>query len=116
MMERITINILGTRYTVTYSDRKDDSLLEKCDGYTDKTTKTIVIENEPKDNELGVWDVYRKKVLRHEIIHAFLFESGLHGNANYDCAPGQEHPEMMVDWFASQFNKIADAFRIADAI
>ena len=115
-MDNMSICVLGTMYSIIYKDQDKDEYLEKCDGYTDKTTRQIVITNEPKDNQLGKWDAYRKKVLRHEIIHAFLFESGLHANANYDALPGQEHPEMMVDWFAAQWEKIMEAFRNADAI
>lgn len=112
----LQIDVLGTEYTITFKDRSDDKFLEECDGYTDKTTKQIVIVNEPKDNQLGCWDVYSKKVLRHEIIHAFMFESGLHGNANWDAAANQEHPEMVVDWFAAQWSKISFAFAVANAV
>ena len=115
-LENFSLNVLGTLYSVFYKDEQTDKFLKECDGYTDKTTKQIVISTEPKDNQLGNWDEYRKKVLRHEIIHAFLFESGLHGQANYDAQNGQEHPEMMVDWFAAQWHKLAEAFKNADAI
>ena len=116
VMADTTINVLGTLYSISCKDSNEDKLLRNCDGYTDKTTKQIVITKMPEENELGCFDVYRKKVLRHEIIHAFLFESGLHGNANWDALQGQEHPEMMVDWFAVQWEKISNAFRMADAI
>lgn len=115
-MADTTINVLGTRYSISYKDSTDDKMLCKCDGYTDKTTKQIVVARITEENELGCFDVYRKKVLRHEIIHAFLFESGLHGEANWDAQQGQEHPEMMVDWFVVQWEKISNAFRMADAI
>ena len=43
-------------------------------------------------------------MLRHEIIHAFLFESGLECNSlkTYNWAENEE----MVDWFAIQSPKI----------
>lgn len=102
------VNVLGTEYTITVSNEKQDKIMKGADGYTDKTTKRIVVLDKPEDNDLGDFDSYQRKVLRHEIIHAFLFESGLHGNANYS-ADG-EHPEMMVDWFAVQFDKLEAAF------
>ena len=111
----IKINVLGTEYYIIYKEQSDDEMLEKCDGYTDKTAHKIVVTLCPKDNQLEQWNVYQKKVLRHEIIHAFLFESGLHGNANYD-AVSTEHPEMMVDWFAVQYEKLTAAFKEAQAI
>lgn len=110
------IDVLGTKYDITFKERNEDEFLADSDGYTDKTTKKIVIVKMPQDNQLGCWDAYSKKVLRHEIIHAFLFESGLHGNANWDATGSQEHPEMMVDWFAVQWVKITQAFAIANAI
>lgn len=45
-----------------------------------------------------------KNVMRHEILHAFLFESGLSENAGFSgCWATNEE---MVDWFAIQSPKI----------
>lgn len=100
------INILGTEYTIHYKTEKEDAFLERCDGYTDKTSKNIVIAIEPLRNELSNFQIYQEKVLRHEIIHAFLFESGLHENWKHSDG----HDETYVDWFAVQFPKIAKVF------
>lgn len=53
------------------------------------------------------------KVLRHEIIHAFLFESGLQENYHNEK---WGHDEIMIDWFAIQFPKIQKAFYEADCL
>ena len=53
-------------------------------------------------------DVYFKSSLRHEIIHAFLNESGL--KDNFEHVPRMGHEETMVDWIANQFPKIADVY------
>ena len=45
-----------------------------------------------------------KKQLRHEIIHAFLSESGL--SVNFEHCSKFGHEETMVDWIAIQFPKI----------
>ena len=45
-----------------------------------------------------------KKVLRHEIIHAYLGESGLRSSSEW------AENEEMVDWFAIQFPKILKTF------
>lgn len=106
------IDVLGTKYTVTVTTVQNDPFLLRCDGYCDKTTKQIVVKEQDHDSELGNFDVYLKKVKRHEIIHAFLFESGMHENWTHD----QGHDETYVDWIAVQFPKLMTAFKAADAL
>ena len=109
------IDVLGTAYTVEILKRNDDSFLREndIDGYCDKTTKRIVVRAEDETNELGNYDVYQKTCLRHEIVHAFLFESGLQQNFKHDQ---WGHDETMVDWVAMQFPKLLWAFKEADAL
>ena len=38
------IDIMGTTWAMVERSEKDDPLLKDCDGYTDWTTKEIVIE------------------------------------------------------------------------
>ena len=107
------INILGTEYTLEVMQQKEDAYLEKADGYCDKTSKKIVVKARDDGNELDDYEVYLKKIKRHEIIHAFLFESGLHENWTHpDCG----HDETYVDWIAAQFPKLLAAFQAADCI
>lgn len=82
----MTVNILGTAYEIIEATAAEDAMLEKCDGYCDK----------------------QKKVVRHEIIHAFLFESGLSENFTH---PEYGHDETYVDWIASQFPKMCEVFK-----
>lgn len=103
------VNILGTEYTIEELTKEEDASLNDCDGYCDKTTKRIVITKKTLDSNLGNWEVYRKKIMRHEIIHAFLFESGLH--ENFEHANHWGHDETMIDWVACQFPKIEKAFK-----
>lgn len=107
------IDILGTEYEISFKTREDDSLLERCDGYTDKTVKKIVVSSKEDDCELADFAWYQKKVLRHEIIHAFLLESGLQENFTH---PEYGHDENFIDWIAVQFPKILKAFKAADAL
>lgn len=104
------VNVLGTIYTIREVERHKDKDLEGANGYCDNTTKEIVIAKKDKNCNLGNFEAYRKKVLRHEIIHAFLFESGLHENFQH-----QEygHEETMVDWIAVQYPKLKKAFEAA---
>ena len=107
-----TVNVLGTEYTIEIRTAEEDAFIKECDGYTDKTTKTIVVTALPSDNELDDFASYQKKVIRHEIIHAFLFESGLH-----ECWTHKDgHDETYVDWVAVQFPKLLKAFEEADAL
>ena len=76
-MTKRKVNILGTDYTIYAESESENRLLQGCDGYCDWTTKEIVVEREMEGN-LGDMDAYVHKVLRHEIVHAFLLESGLH--------------------------------------
>lgn len=107
------INVLGTKYTISYKTAKQDRELEQCDGYCDKTTKQIVVRKCDDGCNLGDFDSYRKKVVRHELIHAFLFESGLHENFKHN---EWGHDETTVDWIAVQFPKLLKAFKDADAL
>lgn len=106
------IKILDSIYSLYYKTKQEDKMLETRDGYTDNYLKRIVVvkDKEFSDN----WDqkaieIYKKKVLRHEIIHAFLYESGLDVNSN-KCYSWAENEEM-VDWFAIQSPKLFNIYK-----
>lgn len=99
------VNILGTEYTLIESNEVQDENLKGKDGYCDTSTKICVVEEMTK-TEAGMkqnLSVYKNAVKRHELIHAFLFESGL------ECCSWANNEEI-VDWFAIQFPKIAKTF------
>lgn len=108
-----TVNVLGVEYTIKKSNKVEDLGLETCSGYCDHTTKTIVIDTfkpyEELPDALGNMDDYEKKVIRHELVHAFLYESGLSSNS-------WAKDEEIVDWIACQFPKLQTAFTQCDAI
>lgn len=109
----MTVNVLGTEYTIKEWTAQEDAILKECDGYCDNTTKCIVITKQTVDCDLGDFEVYRKKLLRHEIVHAFLHESGLGANFTH---PESGHDETYVDWIAVQFPKLYKAFLDVGAI
>lgn len=115
MIEPKTIKILGTDYQILFKKVESDQKLEKADGYIDHTTKKIVVAIFEKD-EMSVENLesYQKKVLRHEIIHGFLYESGLWNNSGNVTAWGQS--EEITDWFAIQSPKIFKVFKELDLI
>lgn len=112
-MTEMTVDILGTHYAICFRTEDEDKTLRDCDGYTDWTKRRIVIEREVKGN-LGDMDVYIRKVLRHEIVHAFLSECGLNEcSGETDC---WARNETMVDWFARMGERIYRAWEAAGAL
>lgn len=99
--DKVNVNILGTEYTVERRKIDKDVKLDTRDGYCDETIKLIVVEDFREDAE-SVKDLayIEEKILRHEIIHAFLNESGL--TVNSEWARNEE----MVDFFAIQLPKM----------
>lgn len=110
----IKVNVLGTEYTVEYRGKDEDKMLgTSCDGYCDHTAQLIVVCSADEDWDLADTTMYQKQVLRHELIHAFMFESGLGGSWEHKQF-GQE--ETTVDWMARLFPKMLAAFQQANAL
>ena len=108
------INILGTTYKVYLNvPYAKDPNLAGAYGYTDFHGKRIVVSDirtvtgweDASEEALG--DVFATTV-RHEVIHAYLMESGLNASSNaVDCWARNEE---MVDWFAVQMPKLVKTF------
>ena len=108
------VNILGTEYEIII-DAPDEMLPPDSDGAMDHSIKRIVVAKfEPDERSIKDLDAYRRKVLRHEIIHAFLYESGIWNNSGTAEAWGCD--ETITDWFAIQSPKIFKAFMEADCM
>lgn len=109
------VNILGTEYTIKMDVPQEDMPLDS-DGCIDPSIKTIMIVDfgEPDKNSIKDLESYKKETLRHEIVHAFLYESGLWSNSGNVKAWG--HSEEITDWIALQFPKMLQAFIDVDAI
>lgn len=97
------VNILGTEYRIIFKELKNADF----DGYCDYTSKEIRLRLDNYNN-LGNFDCLMRKQLRHEIIHAFMAESGLQSNWEHNTQYG--HEETTVDWFAIQFPKIMKVY------
>ena len=105
-----SVDILGTQYDVITTNESENEKLKKCDGYCDNTVKKIVVNNFSEGiDEMQKADLVKqiKKNIRHEIVHAFLYESGLAENSDWAMC------EEMVDWFAMQGLKIFKAWEEA---
>ena len=95
------VNILGMLYTVCSStDLMDKGLDGECCYYS-KQIKIRPWSKMLDDTSSDMEKQYRhREVVRHEIVHAFLYESGLSEYAQ---------DEQLVDWIAMQFPKIEEA-------
>ena len=108
-------NVLGTDYEIIVKTGAEDELLRHghC-GYCDSSVKRIIIAPHAPDPA----DIYqaadqereRRATLRHEILHAFLAESGL----TYGSSWAQN--ENCVEWIAQMFPKLIHAFTDAEAL
>jgi hypothetical protein len=101
IFDEITINVLGTDYTI-----KEENLSNN-DGQCDESIKTITLDSglnrEPSEFDKKNLKSYKRKVLRHEIIHAIMEECGM--SAHDDLAN-----ERFVDWVAIMYPKIKAIF------
>mgnify|MGYP006920286833 CR=1 FL=1 len=98
--ELTEVMILGVKYKISYCKDVDSdsefSANPSTSAYIDYYEKNIVIKE-----ELDIF--FLRTTLLHELIHGFLFESGLNSESTDDWAENEE----MIDWFALQFKKIA---------
>lgn len=110
--------VLGTPYMIIVKGIEEDDALKKCWGYCDCTSKEIIVtclDDAMKVDSIGTRPKeILKKTVRHEIVHAFLWESGLYSNTNnfeqWACN------EEMIDWIAMQGVKIMRAWAEVDVI
>jgi len=102
----VTINILGTDYDLAGATYDNDKLLADRDGYVDKLNKHIRYETKIED-AIANPEIYTKAVIRHELVHAFFYESRLDGYCR---------DEALVDWIALQLPKILKVCQQAEVI
>lgn len=103
------INVLGTTYTIEVKSIEEDSYLDGIYGYCDFLAKSIVLRElnmiDYQDNIKAI-NVQYKTNLRHELMHAFLYESGLDSSTLDAWARNEE----MIDYMALQLPKIFKVF------
>ena len=111
-MKNTKINVLGMEYRIETHKVSEDSYLEenKLAGHCGEEEKLIVVADMSEEKYFTGMDekaqeAYWKKTLRHEIMHAFVNESGLSDSSN-EYGGAWAKNEEMVDWFAIQSPKI----------
>lgn len=106
------INVLGTPYRVDMVPESEGPKLKDMDGYMDPSIKRIVVADvnqRPADNEsVHNPEWFQKNIVRHELIHAFITESGLED--------AYWHTEDMVRWLAYMFPRLLAAFKEAGCL
>lgn len=115
-----TVNILGTEYECRHTIESEDIDIKNRFGYIWYRMHQIVIRDLYRDPEWTHEPEKLKKInmqeaLRHEILHGFLFESGL-AESTIQIANGWSKNEEMVDWFALQALKIFQAYQQAGCL
>lgn len=118
-----TIQILGTTWKIEYVKESDfPEIATNCSGNTNDYAKTIqvVLYDKPSENPLHLVNnpsktEFNKCVLRHEIVHAYLYECGLGEDSNKSPEAWAMNEEM-VDWFARLSPKIFETFRELDLL
>ena len=114
MIKDCKISILGTKYNIRIVPASE--LPDKA-GDTDFYTKNILLSDLSDINlEESTKDIegFKKHSLRHEILHAFMFESGLDMQSN-EGVPWALNEEM-IDWYAIQSPKIYKVFEELDIL
>ena len=116
------VKILGAKYSLRRVNLGEDEYIDSkgLGGYCNGAAREIVILNLKTLPDLAkeppeVLQRQERETLRHEIIHAFLNESGLGWNTlPIDKASAKS--EEMVDWIAKHFHKILEVFKAADCL
>lgn len=110
------VSILGTEYKLLFVPCENGRLTAaEADAIIDETTKEMIVGIfKPDSCSVANLDEYQRKTIRHEIVHAFLYESGLAENSGRvnSWATNEE----MVDWIARQHNKLHRAFEEVGAL
>lgn len=118
----MTVCILGAEYTVFVKKYSEDEAFARrsiC-GYCDDLKKEIVVCDPStcigwEHEDARYCELSQKQTLRHEIVHAFLSESGLTSSA-VTVDGSWARNEEMVDWIALQGPKIYKAWQDVDAL
>lgn len=105
------IDILGTRYFIEL--KKQNELAKITEAEKDSFVYGLCNYNDRKiyiDEEIAKIDEIYKTTLRHELVHAFLYQSGLATQCDF------AQNEMLVDWIALQFPAMYQSFKKIDVL
>lgn len=102
------ISVLGTEYRLLKGSVEAYPNLKEANAYTDLYSKKIILDEKFGTKEDGFKssnpESAKRKLYRHEVIHAFISESGFGYNLSED------DEESLVNWIAEQFPKMKTVF------
>lgn len=102
-MERTTVDVLGTTYTVEIGTKEELGLPKDLIGMCDVYNKVISVflgeleENEPE----GVAEIRAKEVIQHELAHAYIKECGMYIDG--------EQEEMICTFLEANLRKMTNS-------
>ncbi|MEG1426060.1 MAG: hypothetical protein RSC76_00075 [Oscillospiraceae bacterium] len=113
------VDILGAVYKVHIVNKFPKRMAQyegEAGGLCNRHNRQIYIKREAcADTTAEGLERCVKETLRHELLHAYLSESGLSANAlQYDDSWAEN--EEMVDWLAIQMPKIFKTFQEVDCL
>ena len=113
-MNTKTVNVLGTDYSVIFANEQEEPRLCNVDGFCDDSAKEIYVDDMSKaaqspDSKKDL-EAYRNKVMRHELTHAMLSESGLQSESDW------ARTEEVFDWIAIQGPKLMKVWSAAKCL
>ena len=110
-----SVDVLGVKYKIEVRKVEDDTRLSDDEGreaYTNAFKKLIVLSDYSDESQYPYTSkdiIFRneryKHVLKHEIVHAFIYECGLGCSSDQRKAP-LFYDEQTVDWIAIQGPKL----------
>lgn len=111
------IDIMGSKWTIVTKTFFEDDAFDSLGvgGYCEMLTRNIVV------CDMSTYPGYEaesakfianlnKEILRHEVIHAYLFESGLNSSCHKSNGPWALDEEI-IDWIALQAPKFLQTFK-----
>jgi hypothetical protein len=108
----VGVSILGTEYILHICPSSKDKRFEElnCAGFCDESTHELFVSNltDPKEKVSVSDSMYCIRVaIRHEMVHAFLYESGLGSDWEHKEFG---HEETTVDWIARKLPAMYEAY------
>ena len=110
MYESFTERILGKKWEIIVCSEDKEPRFNDCFGFTDRSVNKIAI-NGTVEGTIEDKEWFILKVLRHEIVHAFMQQAGLH--MCYEESAHKDN-EVIVDWFAMQWHDINEVIKDAE--
>ena len=108
------INVMGTDFDITYTTEEEDPTIKGKSGVCYSLLKKIKIDQyiylDDADGSVSEAEKSSKllsllAILRHEVMHAFFFQSGLDTQCSFAV------DEMLIDWLSLKLPEIVEVMK-----